>query len=445
MEKLLSKRVLSVLLSALLVLCIVPFVSIKANAATGIDDFVNRCYSVALGRQADPGGFDYWTNALQNGERVGYSIVQDFIFSEEYLNKGKSDEEFLDDLYYMFMGRKADDDGYKFWKEKMDEGMTREKVFEGFAVSPEFSGICAEYDITAGYFTDSIEKGRLSNLNNFVSRMYLTTLNRGADFGGQQYWIEQLASGNKTAAEVAVNFLQSKEFKDKKMDNSEYLDILYRAFMGRLPDPSGKNNWLEKLDNAEMTREAVFKAFIDSQEFAEICNMYGINKGAYEPDPTYEAYYRDSKLSSEYFLEPVTTENGEEDYDLVKTIYYYYDEQGNLNTYSISTFENTDRGTTIEHSEHYDAQDNLQYIIDGEMWFHGHAICLNNQTYDTNGIQRSHNIYLWDCSAEDAVFIGMDYYNDIDGTRMEERVQDDGTSIYTYYDEDGNITDVKRY
>ncbi|MBO4637849.1 MAG: DUF4214 domain-containing protein, partial [Clostridiales bacterium] len=33
------------------------------------------------------------------------------------------------------------------WVAQLNEGVSREEVFEGFAQSPEFTGICASYGI----------------------------------------------------------------------------------------------------------------------------------------------------------------------------------------------------------------------------------------------------------------------------------------------------------
>ena len=99
------------------------------HAAAGVDDFVTRCYKVAFQRTPDKGGFDFWKNKILDSELVGSTVVYNFIFSKEYKEQKRTGKEFVNDLYTMFMGRKADKDGYNYWCGKISEGMSREDVF----------------------------------------------------------------------------------------------------------------------------------------------------------------------------------------------------------------------------------------------------------------------------------------------------------------------------
>ena len=266
-----SRRVVSIVLALLMVLTIMPMVNIKAKAATGVEDFVARCYSVALGRAGDAEGINYWVGEINGKKRTGVDVVYNFIFSEEYTNQKTSDEKFVNDLYTMFMGRPADQSGYDYWCGQLKEGKTRKDIFTGFANSQEFYETCVKYGITAGFYTDTVPLSQLSNINLFVARMYETTLGRLGDPGGQKYWTEGLASGELTGIGCAVNFIQSKEYTSKNLSDEEYVENLYAAFMGRPSDAAGKANWVNGLKSGEMTRDMVFAGFANSAEFEKIC------------------------------------------------------------------------------------------------------------------------------------------------------------------------------
>ena len=68
-------------------------------------------------------------------------------FSDELTKQGLTNEEFVMRLYRTFMDREADQGGFMYWLGKFGEGATREDVFYGFANSPEFRKICADYGI----------------------------------------------------------------------------------------------------------------------------------------------------------------------------------------------------------------------------------------------------------------------------------------------------------
>nr|MCR4930596.1 DUF4214 domain-containing protein [Lachnospiraceae bacterium] len=62
-----TTRVLSVVLSLLMLLSVISFPTLKANAEGGVDGFVERCYTVTLDRGSDPDGFADWKSQLLNG------------------------------------------------------------------------------------------------------------------------------------------------------------------------------------------------------------------------------------------------------------------------------------------------------------------------------------------------------------------------------------------
>lgn len=117
-----------------------------------------------------------------------------------------------------------------------------------------------------------------SDLEGFVTRLYSLTLEREPDSGGLNYWVGELKAGRKTGAEVSQNFIFSKEFVQKDIPDSEFLDIMYRAFFNREPDEGGKNYWLGKI-NEGYNRKYILANFVNSKEFNEICSTYGIIPG----------------------------------------------------------------------------------------------------------------------------------------------------------------------
>lgn len=114
--------------------------------------FVERLYKTCLGRIGDQGGQAYWTAGLLAGQLNGVGCAANFILSQEYLSKNLSNEEYIKSLYNAFMGREADQGGLEYWLGLMDQGMSKEQVFAGFANSPEFQGICAKYGIPSGVY-----------------------------------------------------------------------------------------------------------------------------------------------------------------------------------------------------------------------------------------------------------------------------------------------------
>lgn len=122
--------------------------------------FVIRLYTKALDRQAEEQGIEDWCRGLLTGQFQGASAAAAFIFGSEFTNKNYCNEHYLEHLYTTFMDRAPDAGGLAMWMGELEKGMTREEVFNGFALSPEFSRICSSAGIASGFAIDVPEKGK---------------------------------------------------------------------------------------------------------------------------------------------------------------------------------------------------------------------------------------------------------------------------------------------
>lgn len=118
----------------------------------------------------------------------------------------------------------------------------------------------------------------VDNVEGFVGRMYSKALGRQAEAKGLHDWTNRLLLGLCDGAGISNGFIESDEFAARKLSNSEYVDTLYRTFFDREPDESGKNDWMETLESGN-SRHFVLCGFVNSQEFTNLCNKYGIIRG----------------------------------------------------------------------------------------------------------------------------------------------------------------------
>ncbi len=117
-----------------------------------------------------------------------------------------------------------------------------------------------------------------TGIEGFVTRLYTLTLDRSPDSGGLSYWVKELQSSKKTGADVSLNFIFSKEFINKNLPNTEFINIMYSSFFDRQPDPSGRQFWVDRLNNG-YSRKYVLAGFVNSKEFENICATYSISPG----------------------------------------------------------------------------------------------------------------------------------------------------------------------
>ena len=249
---------------------------VVASRGYSIGDFVERLYTVALGRSSDPAGKQDWIDAVTQRGQTGADVARGFLYSPEFLNKNASNEEFVRVLYRTFFNRDADADGLNGWVSVLDNGGTKEGVIEGFINSTEWANLCILYGVrSGGTGVPNIQVEPNQGTIDFATRLYTTCLNRPADEGGLMAWAMQLANQRDTGTGAARGFFFSSEFMDQDVSNEEYVNRLYRTFMGREADEAGFGAWVSQL-NGGVSREEVFNGFAQSPEFTGICADYGI-------------------------------------------------------------------------------------------------------------------------------------------------------------------------
>lgn len=262
--------------------------AVQPAPGSQVDAFVTRLYSVTLNRTPDDAGLRSWADLLINKKATGASVARGFIFSSEFQGLDLSNEEYVECMYLAFMGRPSDPAGKAGWVsvlESMGRLEGRENVFEGFANSSEFLGICDSYGIVRGYYMSGRDCDETGAVNLFVERLYTVILGRSSDPAGLKGWTEALLSHQNTGIEAAAGFVFSREYLNMNKTDSEYIDDLYMAFMGRAADPAGKQAWLSRLAAGD-SRRMVFNGFAGSDEFTAICESYGILRGSELPIAT---------------------------------------------------------------------------------------------------------------------------------------------------------------
>ncbi len=239
--------------------------------------FVNRLYTVCLGRNAESAGLNDWYAKLANHEQSAAQVAQGFFFSPEFQNKHYSNEEYIKVLYRTMFGREADEGGLNDWLNQMENGMSREYVYRGFAQSPEFSNLCAGYGVIRGEVTLTAYRDQNAGATGFIARLYTKMLGRSYDDAGLEYWCRMYLTGQQSIEEVASHgFLHSQELLNQNLSDKEFVTRMYQTFLNREPDAEGLQYWLTKLKTGEKTRDNLVYGFTLSREFANVKQAYGL-------------------------------------------------------------------------------------------------------------------------------------------------------------------------
>ena len=254
-----------------------PGVSKEAQCKVIVKGFAWRLYETLLKRDADIAGWRAWLQQLDTGAITGAQAAEGFIFSDEFVNQNLSNDEFVERMYTTFLNRPSDPKGKAEWVNCLESGVSRRGIFYGFAESWEFTQLCDKYGIIRGSVELTEARDRNVGITKFISRLYTKALGRNTDVQGLNAWADVILSGRETPEKVAFGILFSDEFKNKGLSNEEYLNVLYRVFMGREADPVGLAAWKKMLDEG-WRRDVIFYGFSKSDEFSEILGSFGLQQ-----------------------------------------------------------------------------------------------------------------------------------------------------------------------
>ncbi len=245
-----------------------------------IADFVERLYTIALDRESDPEGKAFWIKDIESGNRTGGDCAHFFLIeAPEFLNRGLSDDDFVETLYKTFFDRASEPAGKKFWVGSLKNGtMTKENVINGFIDSAEWCNVCATYGVKSGAPNAKAEFAS-KNATDFATRLYTCCLGRDPEAKGLTYWSLALTNLEQTGYAAAELFFTSEEFINLKTTDEEYVKRLYTTFMGRDPEASEIAFWTGELTKGSQTRTSTLEFFGHSEEFTAICKQYGIDRG----------------------------------------------------------------------------------------------------------------------------------------------------------------------
>ncbi|MCM1081984.1 MAG: cellulase family glycosylhydrolase [Clostridium sp.] len=250
-------------------------VVIDETARKNIEAFVTRLYDKCLDREPDETGMKTWPDMLMSKNATGAYVAKGFVYSDEYVGKNVSDEEYLNMLYRVFLDREADAEGRNTWLGLMEQGLSRDYVFRGFVESPEYTSICQSYGIERGTVTLTQPRDKNPNMTKFVNRLYAYVLERNGEADGLNDWCQALQNKLYTPVQVGDFFVLSPEFQAKNLNDEEYIKVLYRAYLGREYDEEGLNTWMNQLASGK-SREEVLRGFTNSVEFRGIINSFGL-------------------------------------------------------------------------------------------------------------------------------------------------------------------------
>lgn len=87
-----------------------------------VADFVARVYKVALGRDPEVEGWNFWIDKLQKKEITATEFIAENLMTQpEFIERELNKQEFVTTMYTLIVNREPDKDGQSYWEGKYDE------------------------------------------------------------------------------------------------------------------------------------------------------------------------------------------------------------------------------------------------------------------------------------------------------------------------------------
>ena len=294
------------------------------SAPQGAVQFVHNMYTAILHREPDEAGWETWVRKLTGGSSAADVILQ-FTNSVEFQNSIADPYALAQSLYQGILGREGSDAEVASWAKNMINGQTYRALLQGFILSAEFKIRCEENGLIRGSYRSPYAVDRNAKVTAFVMDLYRILLGRDAEFGGLENWTKKLLD-KQTASQIITNIINSAEFQQKGLANKDYVQLLYKAVLGREGSASEVNGWAERMDNGQ-TYRAMMHGFINSVEFKNRCASIGIVPGTYTSSRYADQNYTVTLFVKTLFRKGLGREGSEKDIEyrakqvLTKSVY----------------------------------------------------------------------------------------------------------------------------
>ena len=240
--------------------------------------YVIQLYNALLGRDPDPTGLAGYMKALTEGTMTASRLVTNLMESNEYKSKRYSDTEYIKRVYQAMLNRDASPAEANIVMTQLNNGVSRRYILSILSRSAEFTNYCAFMQMERGTIDITENRDRNYGYTSFVMRCYEKILGRKADAAGLNTWTGTIFNGGGGVS-VVYSLINSDEFRGKRYSNSEYVERMYQAMLGRGSDPTGKADWVNQM-NQGVSHLFIVRGFCGSVEFRNLCANYGMHPGS---------------------------------------------------------------------------------------------------------------------------------------------------------------------
>ncbi|MBR3057856.1 MAG: DUF4214 domain-containing protein [Clostridiales bacterium] len=245
--------------------------------------YVARVYNILLEREPDTEGLNYWTGRIAKGSVSAAEIVNSFIQSKEFLDRGLDRQTSLKLVYQAMFDREADAEGLSYWDGILSNGVSLSYVVGKIATLEEFSTLCNKYGMTPGEVELPAERDQNYALTSFMNKVYQLFLGRDGLPEELNNYVGAAMNGSKRIDGIFNLLLASDESRNKLNTSEKFLNSLFEAAYGHEASSEEYEAKLNSIHNG-VTRSRIVKDVLRSEKFTSRLSELGLPKTAIVPE-----------------------------------------------------------------------------------------------------------------------------------------------------------------
>ncbi len=276
--------------------------------------FITHCYHTVLDRTPSPDDLNHYGTMIRDKELTEEALMNIFVNSEEFINRGLENGDFVQVLYRLMLGREASD-GERDYNVNLlaSNALSRAALAETLT----YSGECQEYLIR--YRTYILQYKISESLDEFV-----TTYAAGRPVNIFAYnafefiyseprtlapvkreWAASLRLGG-TVYDLVSSFVSYPAYSAPEISNAGRVSSMFQIMLNRRVDPNtdpGSAGFLNAMDIG-MSSWYLINTIAGSEEFANLYQSQGVDPGIFAtvPEPR-DANYTLTALVDQLYRE----------------------------------------------------------------------------------------------------------------------------------------------
>jgi hypothetical protein len=222
-------------------------------------------YVGLLGRQGDSEGLSYWASQVSAGLTL-QQVAKAFSVSSEFLQykAQMNTADFISSFYNNILGRAQDQEGFSWYINQANNGISIQEIALSFAQSAEYVSYFAKNNNPGVFIRDVAASA--------VVDAYFALQGRLPDLEEISYWKAKMEDETISKAEIFGIISKNSEYwrVADSLTNEDFIIMLYEHLLKRSFDQEGMLWWKKVLESGETSKIDAALSFLESSEYRVI-------------------------------------------------------------------------------------------------------------------------------------------------------------------------------